>query len=113
MLDKLHKLREWVKDGRGNTDEVTKGELDHFHDAILIESRYKELSETTAGKNLIAHARSYLLSADQYLGGKDSVESKMRVLDERKAWITIIQVLSGAKSRLEVLEGQIDYELNN
>ena len=113
MYDKLQKLRDWVKDGRGETDDVTKQELDHFHDAILIESRYKELADTTAGKNLIEHARGYMLAVDQFIASKEDLGDKLRFIDERKAWVTIIQVLTGAKSRLDVLEKQIDYELNS
>jgi len=114
LIDLLNKVRAGSVDHRGNTDNEVNDALDNFHDSIRSTQKLKELADTEGMKMLVDDARDFLVKVDEIVSSEQiKHEDKRDAIAMKRAWTKVIQKLTGADSKLKVIEDQLEYMLNN
>lgn len=105
----LDQLAEKFRDIRGELGYDKKLMLDGLRKEIVEQTKMKSFAENEQGKKLINAIHKTLVEIDRQLdsGKIDTV----KLLAERKAWITVLQTMQGGSTRLEAIKSQIDYYL--
>ena len=110
MIHLLDKLTEKFTDLRGNIEQGSKIGIDYLRQQIIENTKLKEFQDSSAGQTLIKSVKDYLVALDSRIDGEKG--DKIELFKEKRAWLSVLEVLLGGKNRLKAIEAQIDYYLN-
>ena len=108
MFELLEQLKEKYADIRGDHSHSVSVELKDLRKRIRDNKEMEEMSNSNAGKKLRKTVIDYIEKIDSVcMDEQIKSDIKLDLLKQRKAWITVLQVLMGGKSQLEAIEEQI------
>lgn len=114
MMNLVEQLKEKFADIRGDHTPSVMRELVDLKKRILENTEMENLAKSPAGKTLIETVTRYIEKIDAVcMDDQIKAEIKLDLLKQRKAWMTVMQVLLGGKSQLEAIKTQIETYLNN